>query len=246
MRLKSIPSLKYAKALLALVGIVGFTASTQASTTVLWDFTGGSAAGVASGDDADQITANDATIGPGISGTSQGGFSSVTNSTFYTASATTDTEAGAVADGDYIEFSFSVEPGYIFSVNSLNFTVGANTSAGVGAFTVTHFLRADAESSAYSTTLGSDSYDHAGDSNINVRWSAPFTINTSANPDFSGLTSLTFRIYQHDTINSTGAWGRGDNVSADITVIPEPAVLGLLLSLGAFAVVLVRRKRRSE
>lgn len=97
------------------------------------------------------------------------------------------------------------------------------------------------------TTLGSGSLSHSGNSGTMTWANEAVTITTSGNPDFSGLTSLTFRIYQYDDINANDAWGRTDYATADITVIPEPTAFGLLLALGSLGlVVFARRSRRSE
>lgn len=239
------------RSLASLLILPALCVSLNASTTVTWDFEDSNTPrqqGIVSGDDASLITADDAEIGPGL----VGGFSGTTKSTFAQTISTTDSEAGAVSGDDYFEFSFSLEQnaidaGYTFNVESLSFLVGASTGANNhGTFTITQFLRTNAESTDYTTTLGSDSVTRLGTPLQTTIWADnPVNIVTSSNPDFSGLTSLTFRIYQYDDKNANDLWGRTDYVIADITVIPEPTTFGLLLALGSLGLVIARRARRT-
>jgi len=143
------------------------------------------------------------------------------NSSFYQT-----TRTGAIAQDDYLTFSVDVDSGYTVSFASLSFYTLRDATGGAGApDSYSVFTSQDGFASSVGTDIGG----------IVATTGTTFTQHTLDLSGFSNLQAVTtateFRIYMWTTNGIGGASERQfrlDEVALDGTVIPEPAVIGLV------------------
>jgi len=201
-------------------------------------FTGGSAS--ATNADAN-VTANDFTVGAGISGLA--GFSGTSNSAFARTTGTTGSTlsfATAFANDDFFSVIIGANSGYYMDLDSFTFDYG---------YTSTVDQSGDLR---YYVTTSVD--NHAAFLNFDTVTSVSInnptpTYPLSNNTDLSAFnyvwdgSDIEFRIYLSDQYNLGDVIHRIDNVilNGTISVVPEPSSVALL-GLGGLALML-RRKR---
>lgn len=196
----------------------------QASLIANYTFPSG---GVTSSDTEANSTAGN------FSGTAKVLYSSTSESAYFKCSDTPNT-----ADFSTY-FTFTVTPGSGFGLNLSTLTFdsicnGTSTTNGNASF----FVRSSVD--AFASNIGltfTETYIKSGTST-----------GTQRSVDLSGATfqnlatATEFRIYVYDNIASSVAYDRIDNVvlNGDVSVIPEPATVGMM-GLGALVAMLIRR-----
>ena len=184
---------------------------------VQYTFTGGSAtpANVADG-----VTGSNYTVATG--GTS--GISSSSHTAYSKRTETTTSEAGAVANGDFHEFT--VIPGSEISLNltSLEFRHNATMAAG-GDWTSRLFVRSNVDS--YGSNVGTTSIVN---STTDLSGGTDVTLDLS-DAAYQGITDpVTFRfyLYHNATTTTNEDYHRLDNVVLNGAVVPGQSILGIL------------------
>lgn len=262
-RTKRTNSAQNATLALAAVCLFGMLASNTTDAAIIdikYEFTSGAASATVTGAGAGNVSAADATLGNGLSGSGNAGFSSGTDSTYATSDATVNSdntstpESDAVSANDYFEFQVTVDPGLQVNISQLSFVAGGSVNTrilGDTEINSTFFVRSDAETSDFSATLLSDTHDDPdgvfkNDANFYVDFNDAVSVDLSTNPDFQGLTgTVTFRQYVYTTAAAANSyWARSDDFQIIGEVIPEPST-ALLLALGGLAALLRRRPRRA-
>lgn len=202
--------------LLSLVGAI----SADAATLVSYTFTApnpSSPTAPVAGIAASNITATD--FQP----------STTSGSAFLRGNASVDTLAGAITDGDYIQFSISVTGANILNLDSFTFDhtkSGTFTSSNLSVF-------ASLNGFATTPTAGNSLFDST----------ATGTGKSFSLTQFQGLTNatVTFRVYAFDNTDISTDVTRIDNIVIAGS-IPEPASV-LLSALGLGGLAFSRRRR---
>ena len=231
-----------------------FTTATHAAPfTVTYDFEDDDSPRTAAditGSGADGVDAVNAKFGTGLS-TPTSGFSSITKSIFVNSTQTASFGSAAITANDFIEFTIDAEPGFQFSsVDSFAYQIFAedrNTGPANDNFQITTFVRSNASGDNFETTLPGSNISDSGTNNPtdgppNYANGASANSSLGGDSDFDNLTSVTFRIFQFDNVDDTGAFSRIDNIVITGDVVPEPASLALL---GLGGLCLLGRRRRS-
>jgi hypothetical protein len=142
-------------------------------------------------------------------------------------------EAASVSDGSYVSFTITPDAGYSLFLEELTFDIRiAATGSSNG---IRFFVRSDAGSDGFTTTLGSG---------FNLGTSFTTVTVDLSGPVFQDVDSpISFRLYYYDrgstSSNALARWEL-DNVNLTGAVIPEPSTaLMILLGLG----LLFRRTR---
>ena len=135
-------------------------------------------------------------------------------------------------------FTFGVTPvtGLSLNLTSLSFRL-AMVDNSVAAFNGTVFVRSSAD--GYAADIAS--FDQSSTSGSTFVPYGPIDLSS---PLYQGLSGVTFRFYFYDDTNSmasTSIVHRIDDVIVEGTAVPEPAVAGMLVLMGA-AGTLVRRR----
>lgn len=194
------------------------------------------------------VTAGAFTSGAGIAGDS--GRSTITNSLFALASATSTTSISvgtAIAADDYFSVTVGANSGYYMDLDSITLDFGYTRNGGqfgdkdLKAYVFSSFTGfVDAGdilgSEVIQTTVDNNSLQYPGGS-------PSLTVDLSAYSYVWSGGEIEFRIYLADTTNGTAYVHRIDNVTLNgtVAVVPEPSSTALL-GLGGLA-VLLRRKR---
>lgn len=232
-----------------------FLSSASAATLVNYTFAGGSNSTVAFDPNVGTslITSNIGTVG------TDSGFSASAGNAFVRANATQSTQAGAITDSDYFEFTLTPQGGFEVDLTSFSLTVGNQTSTALS-FTSSYFVRTSLDGYASNiaiTSTGGTTTSSAGvasrtttSNSTTVSDSVVFNV---VGAEYQNLTApVTFRIYLYDTgsgvaPDSSQSISRFDNVqvSGNVTAVPEPTI-GMLGLVGGLLVFSICRKGRGE
>jgi len=196
----------------------------------------------------DGLTAPDIAV-RGVSGSdyivATGGASGISSSsdTAYSArAATTNSETGAIANGDFHEFTATPDASIALDLTSLEFMHNATSAAGGGDWTSHVFVRSSVDS--FESNIGTTS---TVDSNTNLGGGTMVTISLTG-ADFQGITGpVTFRLYLFHTVSGSPSqeFHRVDNVALNgkARVVPEPSS-SLVAPVGLLALAVFGRRRR--
>ena len=197
-----------------------------------YDFTG---AGAASSDTEVNSTAGPYTVSTG--GTS--GISGSSETAYSARAATTTSEAGAVAAGDFHEFTVTPDAEFIMNLESLEFKQAATSAAGGGDWSSSLFVRSSVDS--FAANVGAIS---TVDSVTNAAAGTDVALDLS-DVAFQGITDpVTFRLYLYESGGSAAQeFHRLDDVVLNGTVVPEPSTLALA-ALGLLGITVCGRRRR--
>lgn len=160
------------------------------------------------------------------------------------------TEALALSNNTYFEFTFTPTGGEVFDLTSFAIDVGSQTiSTGSGdvavksAYTGHFFLRSSLDS--FGSNLGTDSYFTAAEVSGVHGPNQTFTSNLGL--EFTSIASaVTFRVYLYvetDSRHSSQSLRLDNVVLNGNAAIPEPANAGALLGAAVILTVFVARRR---
>ncbi len=151
------------------------------------------------------------------------------------------TFADSKTDNTYFQFTLSVDPGQLISLDSVSFDIGATKTTGylpAASFTAGFFLTSDQD--GFVGSLGGESIESPTGTGTN--WGVA---NVTLDGLLSPAESVTFRIYlttsELPAPPDHGVY-RVDNISVNGSVIPEPSAYALLAMGGG--VFWLRRSRR--
>jgi len=238
-------------AVILTLGVLSSLSPASAAVLVNYTFVSGTNSTAAADPNvgASVITSNIGTVG------TDSGFSAAGNA-FVRANATQSTQAGAITEADYFEFTLTPQAGFEVDLTSFSLTVGNQTSTALS-FTSSYFVRTSLDGYASNiaitstggttTSLGGVASRSTTSNSTAVSDSVVFNV---AGSQYQNLTTpVTFRIYLYDTgsgaaPDSSQSISRFDNVqvSGNVSAVPEPdtCLLGLV---GGALVLSVRRKR---
>lgn len=192
------------------------------------------------------VSAGDFGFGPGMSGGSPTFFNTSNfgvpeHGILNRSSGTAVTEAGAIADDDYVTFTVTPDGGFDLDLGALTFNLVASHNGGPD-YNPQVAVRSSVDS--FATTLGTFTPPNAGPGTPDQsEWSSQTLLLTGA--AFQDLnTPVEFRFYMYDDSSEAGNVIRFDNIALhDISFVPEPSTLALC-SLAGLGLLMRRRRRR--
>jgi len=148
---------------------------------------------------------------------------------------TEGTAAEAITANDYMEFTISLNAGVEVDYSSLSVYLQRSNSPGSA---TNVFLRTSLD--GYATTVGSELTPTTSFPG------SPYSIDLSGSEFQNIASNITFRLYAYGGNNTSSSLRFDDlQVTGNVSVIPEPATAGLLMTGGALALACLRRKRKA-
>lgn len=150
----------------------------------------------------------------------------------------------AISSGHYVEFALTLDAAEVSSLNSIMIR-GVSATTSVNGFSL--FVSTDGFASApvAGNEIGSFNFTVASGTTSDAAnpWTGYVTrtITPGSPLVLSGNTMYTFRLYINEDAAGEAKAMALDNISFDVTVIPEPATIGML-GIGSLLVLLIRRR----
>ncbi|WP_309380564.1 hypothetical protein [Cerasicoccus frondis] len=223
--------------------LLGMSLTTNAATLVNYDFAGATTSPNISGANVDTQNASFGTpSGSSVIGTSGNGGGNV----YYGLenAAASDSEATAVSNNMYSQFTLAPADGFSIDFTDLSFSYGG-TSPAANSYTANFIVRSSADN--FTSTLGTFTQSVPAASSNPTFAASPATISLSG---FEPTTEATiFRIYAFVTLDGGETFNvqerpRIDNVqiTGEVTMIPEASHAAIALSGLAFGLLTLRKR----
>lgn len=148
------------------------------------------------------------------------------------------TPNNSAAANDYLQFTLTINEGYTANLTNISFdhgTSGTITSNWEVRYSLDGFSTAGVTlETSTKTNVVDNQYSHFTQS-----------IADSALQSIGATTTVTFRFYAYDNVNST-AINRIDNITLEgsVVAVPEPSTYAMILGLAAVGLVATRRRIR--
>ena len=188
------------------------------------------------------VTANDFTVGAGITGS---GRSSGSKSLFARASLTDGANqislANAITANDYFSFTVDVDAGYEMDLTNFQFDLGYTRNGSFDGKQFRTYLMTSIDGFTTADFYDFDTVDVTVNGAVLTYPNGTKTISL-AGAQFQNITTSTeFRLYIADNTGSADFIHRIDNVTLNGTVIPEPGTIGLVSAAG-LGILFIRRR----
>ncbi len=172
--------------------------------------------------------------------------SAASGNIFWRSDFTGTTEAESIAANLFFLFTVDVDEGYALDLDSLTFDFGATqTTATKVPLPVVAYLQISTDGGSSFSTAGSTNVTVSvddSDSGVDAALAAGYSLNVDLS-SYSGLTNdVVFRVSGYfQQYNNSARYVRGGDLVLNGTVVPEPAVIGLL-GVGALVALIARRR----
>ena len=190
------------------------------------------------------VTANDFTVGAGITGS---GRSSGSKSLFARASLTDGANqislANAIPANDYFSFTVDVAAGYEMDLTNFQFDAGYTRNGSFEGKQFRTYLLTSIDGFVTGGLIDFETVD-ATVNGASLQYPNGTTTISLAGAQFQNITtSAEFRLYLADNTGSADYIHRLDNITLNgtVSVIPEPATMGLL-GIGGLVTMALRRR----
>lgn len=176
-------------------------------------------------------------------GTTNAGISSSSGNFFARAGALPATEALAVTNGTYFDFTLTPASGFAFNLSTVTFSFGTSSTGGTP-YTTNAFLRTSRNS--FESTVGTPVSITTNTASNTFPLTASFDLSAS---QYQSIGAITLRVYLFDDSDAFGGpITRIDNLIVNGTVvtapIPEPSTAAGFAGAAVLLAGLSRRRRR--